>query len=414
MTAACLVVAACSAAAETAEPTTAPDIPATASSTAPPPTTVPEDYPDAITRALDRLANAPRPVDNSAMPPRHLDIETFPTALVDRTRIVAGGPPPDGIPPIDAPRYEMAAEVDWIEPNEPVLALLLDGEARAYPIQVMIWHEVVNDVLGDRPVTVTYCPLCDSGVAFDRRLGGEVLDFGTSGGLYQANLVLYDRQTESLWTQFDGRAVVGTLVGDQLATLPITTISWADFRRDHPAATVLSRDDVAPRPYGRNPYHALDQRETTIPGFFTGEADNTLAPYARVVGVVVDEQVLAVPTRSLARVGVASTSVGGRPLTFWHRPGTASAVNADDIADGEDIGSTGVFLAEVDGQAAAFTRTDTGFVDDVTGSTWNILGEAVAGPRVGDRLEPIGHVDTFWFAWATYHAGGAVFDPADG
>ena len=414
----CLVVGACAEANQSAGSTPSSTAPAitvpatTAPATTVPATTVPEDYPDAITRALDRLANSPRPVESSAMPPRHLDAEAFPVALVDRSLIVSGGPPPDGIPPIDAPRYEVAHEVDWLAPNEPVLALLHDGQARAYPVQVMIWHEIVNDALGDLPVTVTYCPLCDSGVAFDRRLSDDVLDFGTSGGLYQANLVMYDRQTESLWTQFDGRAVIGTRVGERLTTVPIETMSWGAFRRDHPEGTVLSRDDVAPKPYGRNPYHAYDQRDTPVPGFYTGEPDDTLAPYERVVGVDFGAEVIAVPTRVLADAGVAATRVTDRLITFWHLPGTASAVNADDIADGEDIGSTAVFVAEVDGRPAVFTRAGEEFVDDVTGTSWNILGEAVAGPRSGDRLVPVGHVDTFWFAWATYHADGAVLDLA--
>jgi hypothetical protein len=369
-----------------------------------------DDYPDAITRHLDRLASAPRPVDHSAMPPRHLDADAFPLALVDRSLIVSGGPPPDGIPPIDEPGYEVASAVDWLQPDEPVLVLLLEGQARAYPIQIMIWHEIVNDVVADRPVTVTYCPLCNSGVAFDRNVGDDVLDFGTSGGLYQANLVMYDRQTESLWTQFDGRAVIGTRVGDQLATLPVSTVSWKDFLRDHPDGTVLARDERNPRPYGRNPYNAYDQRDKPVAGFHTGEHDGTLASFERVVGVEIDGDAVAVPTRSLADVGVASTDVGDHTLMFWHLPGTASALNDRDIASGDDIGSTGVFLS-ADGEAV-FTRVGDSFVDDVTGSTWNILGEAVAGPRRGDRLDQVTHVDTFWFAWATFQVDAELFDPA--
>lgn len=395
-----LVLAACTGSTSQAVPT-----PTAEPSVAP--SAVPEEYPDSITRYLDRLASTPRPVENSAMPPRHLDEEVFPTALVDRSLIVSGGPPPDGIPPIDEPRFEVADTVDWLQPDEPVLALLLEGEARAYPVQVMIWHEIVNDVVAGLPVTVTYCPLCNSGAAFDRRIGSEVLDFGTSGGLYQANLVMYDRQTESLWTQFDGRSVIGTRVGDELTLLPISTVSWKDFLRDHPDGTVLARDDVNPRPYGRNPYNAYDQRDAPVPGFYTGEPDGTLAPFERVVGVELEDEAVAVPTRSLTEVGVTSTELSGRAISFWHLPGTNSSLNHSEITSGEDIGSTGVFFA--DGEV--FERVGDVFVDDATGSTWNILGEAVAGPRRGDRLEPITHVDTFWFAWSTFQVDASVFDP---
>jgi len=371
-----------------------------------------EEYPDAITRHLDRTASAPRPVSNSAMPPRHLDIETFPIALVDRSLIVSGGPPPDGIPPIDDPQFQIASDVDWIEPDEPVLVLLLDGEVRAYPIQILIWHEIVNDVVADHPVSVTYCPLCNSGVVFDRGVGDDILDFGTSGGLYQTNLVLYDRQTETLWTQFDGRAVVGTLVGEQLATVPTAMISWKDYLLDHPDGSVLARDTLNPKPYGRNPYNAYDQRTAPVPGFFTGEPDTTLAPFERVIGISTSTAALAVPTESLAEVGVASTTLSGRPITLWHLSGTASALSDTDLASGADVGSTGVFHAEVAGQPADFTRVGREFVDDVTESTWNILGEAVDGPKKGSRLESLDHVDTFWFSWATFQVEAALYDPA--
>jgi hypothetical protein len=404
-----LVLAAC--AGSTSESARSSDISTTTTTGA---ASVPEDYPDSITRYLNRLASSPRPVENSAMPPRHLDVDVFPTALVDRTLIVSGGPPPDGIPPIDEPRFEVADTVDWLQPDEPVLVLLLEGEARAYPIQVMIWHEIVNDVVADRPVTVTYCPLCNSGVAFDRRVGGDVLDFGTSGGLYQANLVMYDRQSESLWTQFDGRSVIGARVGEQLTLLPVSTVSWKDYLRDHPDGSVLARDVNNPKPYGRNPYNTYDQRDTPVPGFYTGEPDGTLAPFERVVGIEYGDDAVAVPTRSLAEVGVTSTELGDRVVTLWHLPGTNSALNEAEIASGDDIGSTGVFFVEGDDRAEEFTRVGDAFVDESTGSTWNILGEAIAGPRLGDRLEPIVHVDTFWFAWATFQVDAALFDPTDG
>ncbi len=370
------------------------------------------EYPDAITRELDRMASMPRPVEPSAMPPRHLDSSAFPDALVDRERIVFGGAPPDGIPPIDAPRYESAGDVEWIEPNEPVVVLDLGGDVRAYPVQVMIWHEIVNDELGGTPVAVTYCPLCNSGVAFARTVGAEVLDFGTSGALYQANLVMYDRQSESLWTQFDGRAVVGTRVGDELEVLPTSMVSWADYVRAHPEGSVLARDVDDPKPYGTNPYAAYDQRTSTVDGFFVGEVDETLPPYARVVGIEIDGRAVAVPTGALAEVGVATTELGDISLVFWYRSGTSSALNAPRVADGEDVGATGVFVAEVDGEAAVFTPNDVGFVDSVTGTTWNVLGVGVDGPRSGDRLRQIAHVDTFWFSWATFRAGGAILDPS--
>ena len=149
---------------------------------------------------------------------------SFPDALIPLDRIRSGGPPPDGIPPIDQPEFLAIGEVDWLEDNEPVIVLDIDGDARAYPIQILMWHEIVNDEVGGAPVTVAYCPLCNSALAYDRRLGDLMLDFGTSGELYNSSLVMYDRQTESLWTPFDAKAVVGYLTGHELTTYSIETV----------------------------------------------------------------------------------------------------------------------------------------------------------------------------------------------
>jgi hypothetical protein len=361
-----------------------------------------EDYPDAITRHLRRLAAEPRPVERSALPPRHLDTEVFPESLVERSLIVSGGPPPDGIPSIDEPVFQRADTVDWLEPEEAVLALDLDGSMRAYPVQVLMWHEIVNDVVDGRPVTVTYCPLCNSGVAFDPRVGGEILDFGTSGSLYHSALVMYDRQTETLWTHFDGRAVVGTLVGTQLELLSLATVSWRDFRETHPEAPVLTRETGHDRPYGRNPYGAYDQMDGPLPGFFAGDVDARNAAMARVVGLGSGDGAVAVALEHLARVGTTHTMLDGRPVVVWHVPGTASSLQAPTVAGGDDIGATGAFVAVGPDGPLAFERDGRRFTDRETGSEWNLFGEAVAGPLTGFRLTPVPHLDTFWFAWSTY------------
>jgi hypothetical protein len=374
---------------------------------------VDEEYPDLITRELRRLASEPRPVPNSALPPRHLDAERFPTSLVDRDSIVSGGPPPDGIPAIDDPQFAPARTINWLADNEPVLALQLGEQVRAYPVQVMIWHEIVNDQVGEVPVTVTYCPLCNSGIAFDPRVDGRVLDFGTSGALHQSALVMYDRQTESLWTHFDGRAVVGTLVGEQLRPLPLSTVSWKDFAAVHPDAPVLTRDTGYERLYGRNPYIGYDQADRPLTGFVTGDVDDRLPPMARVVGVHVQgapggAASLAVATTDLAEQGVITIQVDGRQVTLWHAPGTTSSLHRQNIADGEDVGATGVFYTDHESSTLDFTRSGDEFVDERTGSIWNVLGEAIAGPLAGEHLEPVPHVDTFWFAWAAYRPDTAL------
>ncbi len=160
----------------------------------------------------------------------------FPDPLIDLEHLVRGGPPPDGIPPIDRPEFQRADTVTWLGVDEPVLSLTVGGETRAYPLQIMTWHEIVNDTVGGTPVTVTYCPLCNSGVAFERRVDGELLDFGTSGLLYADNLVMYDRQTQSLWPQLTGEASVGALTGTQLTAIPMGVVGWDQFVTAHPDA----------------------------------------------------------------------------------------------------------------------------------------------------------------------------------
>ncbi len=362
-----------------------------------------EDYPDANIRALRRMASEPRPVEPSAIPPRHLDAEKFPRSLVERTRIVYGGQPPDGIPAIDRPRFASAEAVDWLEDQEPVLILQIRRAVRIYPVQVMMWHEIVNDRVAGVPVVVTYCPLCNSAVAFKRRAAGQLLDFGTSGALYHSALVMYDRQTETLWTHFDGRAVVGTLVGEELEFIPVSTVAWRDARRAHPTAQVLTRETGYARQYGRNPYPRYDQSDKPLTGFFSGTVDPRLPPMDRVVGVQASDHSAAVATERVAANGVVELSVGGEPVTVWHLPGAVSPIHKATVAGGSDVGATGAFRAVHRGQRLHFSRAGRNFVDAETRSSWNILGEAVEGPLAGERLDRVTHVDTFWFAWSSYH-----------
>ena len=345
------------------------------------PSTPPEDLPS----ALDDL-NDP----------------AFPPPLVEPDDIRSGGPPPDGIPAIDDPVFEPVGAVDWLADVEPVLALEIDGEARAYPIQVMTWHELVNDTIGEVPVTVSFCPLCNSALAYDRRLDERVLDFGTSGLLYNSSLVMYDRQTETLWTHFDGRAVVGTLTGAQLDTFPVATVSWDDFRTSHPDGVVLSRDTGFSRSYGRNPYVGYDD-VTTNPFLFTGEHDGRLPPKTRVLvvrAVAGDEPAYALPTEQLVAEGVVAFGAHGRDLIAVHTPGVASALDAADIADGVDVGATGVFEAELDGGPLALRLDGDAFVDDRTGRRYDVLGNPIDGGE--GSLTPVEHLDTFWFAIAAF------------
>ena len=359
---------------------------------------------------LDQIESSPTDVTASGLAIfRGEQVDGAPEPLVDLEEIRSGGPPPDGIPSIDDPSFVPAAAVDFLEENEPVLALDIDGDQRAYPVQILMWHEIVNDTVGDVPVAITYCPLCNSAVAYDRRIDDQVLEFGTSGLLWNSALVMYDRQTETLWSHFTGEGIVGELTGTEIDTFPVATVPWGVWRDANPDGLVLSRDTGFDRAYGRNPYPGYDD-VTSEPFLYEGEVDGRYTAMTRIVGVEVGGEALGVPLFVLQDSGLVSVEVGGTDLVMFWMPGTASALDAADVAGGDDIGATGVFVPVVDGQTLTFTATDGGFVDAETGSRWNLLGQAIDGPLDGEALDAVEHVDTFWFAWSAFRPDSAVVE----
>lgn len=344
----------------------------------------------------------------------NMNDDAFPPALIDTNEIISGGPPPDGIPPIDDPVFiSVADNLDLLDPAEAVVALDVGGDARAYPVRAMIWHEIVNDTVGGVPVSVTYCPLCNSAVSYRREIRGVETTFGTSGRLFASALVMYDRATESLWTHFDGRAVVGILAGEQLESIPSPLMAWGDFRSAYPTGQVLDWTQTGfRRNYGVNPYTGYDNPDTD-PFLFRGVLDDRAVAKQRVVGVEVDDVAVAFSLNLLA-VGDANAlneTVGDQPIVILWKSGQASALDRASVAEGVDVGTAGVFDPMVDGTVLVFSAEGSSFVDETTGSTWNLAGEAIEGPLTGTRLERLDHLDTFWFAWSTYKPGTALVGP---
>lgn len=336
------------------------------------------------------------------------DAASFPEPLVPPGDIISGGPPPDGIPPIDDPQFVSVEEAgEWLEPNEPVVTLEIDGDARAYPVQVLIWHEIVNDVVGGTPVSVTYCPLCNSAISYEREIDGHVTTFGTSGRLYASALVMYDRATESLWTHFDGRAVVGLLTGLRLEPVASPLLAWSDFREAHPDGQVLDRESTGfSRAYGTNPYTGYDNPDQT-PFLFRGDLDERSRAMQRVVGVRTEEAARAWTLEAISGEAAAATNdtLESTDLVILWAEGQSSALDSDSIDGGRDVGSVGVFSRAVDGQTLTFSATPEGFMDAETGSSWDVTGRSIAGPLSGSELDRLPHLDTFWFAWSTYAPG---------
>ncbi len=326
----------------------------------------------------------------------------FSKHAVPYNEIFSGGVPRDGIPPIDDPRFVTVAAADaWLEEKEPVIAFELEGEARAYPLQILTYHEIVNDRVAGTPVAVTFCPLCNSALVFDRRLDGEVYDFGVSGNLRNSDLIMWDRQTQSWWQQLTGEAIVGQLTGKQLRILPAVIAAWQDFRGAYPEGLVLSRDTGHRRNYGSNPYAGYDEVGQS-PFLFFGKEDARLLPMERVAALDFDGESLAFPFAFLKSVGVAHYSGTGRELVVFFRAGARSALDRRSIADSREAGATGIFLREVAGQTLTFQPDGEDFIDQETGTRWDIFGRALEGPYAGKQLTPVVHANHFWFAWAAF------------
>ncbi len=314
----------------------------------------------------------------------------------DTSEVLPGGPPPDGILPIDAPCVESVAAADtWLTDPESVLVVEVGDVARAYPLAIMTQHEIVNDELGGEPLTVTYCPLCNSGIAFERTLDGEAWSFGTSGRLLRSNLVMYDRQTRTLWSQFTGEALWGdpAVVGRELVRVPTQTLGWATFREAFPDGTVLSRDSVPGRAYGANPYPSYEDNPSSF--LFRGERSDALSPDERVVGVGDDQDAVAVPLSVLMEDEAVTVEVGGRALTIVWTPGQVSALDSREVADGREVGQTGAFA--VDGLEP---MGDGRFRDPATDAVHDVTGRTLDGNA--PSLEAVALDDTFWFVWFAF------------
>ncbi len=274
-------------------------------------------------------------------------------ASIPVTEIFHGGPPRDGIPSIDAPQFERAEQAPWND-TDPVVGLTLGGISKAYPIGILNWHEIVNDHFGETPVVVSYCPLCGSAMAFDRRLDGQTVSFGVSGLRHNSDVLMYDRETDSLWSQIMAEAVTGVHKGRHLTQVPLTLTTWKRWREAHPDTLVLSQDTGMGRNYQRNPYAGYEQvPDTMFPVSFRAKG---LHPKERVLGLNIGGEQKAWPFSALAQTASpVEDRLGGQLVRIEH-----------------DIDS---------GTVQAF----------------------------GENAELLNSVVLFWFAWSAFHPDTALF-----
>jgi hypothetical protein len=335
---------------------------------------------------------------------------------VPLSEIISGGPGKDGIPAIDRPQFLPIDRVaDWLIDREPVIAFGIGDEWRAYPVQILIWHEIVNDVVAGTPVAITFCPLCHTAIAFDRRIDGRVLDFGTTGNLRHSDLVMYDRQTETWWQQATGRGIVGDLAGMQLTFLRSQLISWGQFVQAHPDGMVLSRETGHPRDYDRNPYPGYD-RVDSIPFLLEDQTllDGRLSPKVRILGIMINGEAVAYPFPLLAQDRVVNDEVGGEPIVVMWADGAASGLGGPTVAGGGIVGAANAFSRAVEGRILTFAAMENGAMRDVeTGSSWSFDGRSTAGELRGSQLELLVADSPFWFAWAVFRPDTRIWQPVE-
>jgi len=350
----------------------------------------------------------------------------FSRALVDSSEIISGGVARDGIPPYypegytypddlpgsggSSPRFtvrytDIASTDTYLPDQQPVVAVEIGGEARAYPLILLNNHEIVNTELAGVPLAVTFCPLCNAAIVYDRRVGDETLHFGVSGMLRNSDLIMWDHETQSWWQQFTGQGIVGTYAGTQLTLLPSLVVSWADFKAQHPDGQVLANPNSG-NPLERGvSYAGYDASGNTF--LFFGEHDDRLFPTTRVLGYFGATGAIAYPFETLAEVGVVNDQInGGAVVVLWQTGAVSLFTNSI------ETGSAGLFSAVLaDGTALTFVQVDGVISDEQTGSQWNVFGRAVAGELAGTQLDPLFAHPHFWFAWRAFRPDTLIWEP---
>ncbi len=378
-----------------------------------PPTTAPSPTPAPSATAEAEGCEAPLAEATVRFDPTEWLRTDFCQHSVEYEEIFGGGSvAPDSIPPIDDPKFVAVNPADeWLSDGSPVILFELEGAVRVYPLSILIWHEVVNDTVAGEPILITYCPLCNSAVAFKRTLpDGEVLRFGTTGVLRNSNLIMYDRGTQSWWQQITGEAIVGELTGARLEVLPAQTVKWETVVSRWPEAQVLSTETGYDRQYGSNPYVGYDRLDSS-PRYRLTNEDDRLLPKARVATVNLNGEQMAFPFNELSEARVANAVVGGEPIVVFWEPGARSAVNAGSVRLSREVGSVGAFRRTVENRELTFTFEDGAFRDEESGSIWTILGSATEGELAGEALEPVVVGEHFWFAWAAFYPETGIWEP---
>ena len=311
--------------------------------------------------------------------------------LIPLDKIKGGGPPKDGIPSIDDPVFATAENAHFMSDSDTVIGLEISGETRAYPLFILVWHEIVNDVVGGIPVSVTYCPLCYTNQVFERVIDGKEVEFGTSGKLYNSNLLMYDRLTESYWSQALGMAVKGELTGYKLNLIPFDVITWGDWKKIHPDTLVLTTDTGHIRSYATDPYGDYYTEPRII--FPVENNDDRMHPKEIILGFNMEGVSKAYKQKDVESNTLINDFLGESPLLL------ISLFSQNSRA----------FERTVDDNVLDFVFSDNKITDLQTNSEWNYDGLSISGEHKGTQLQRIPIEPGFWFEWVAFHPKTLVY-----
>ena len=302
--------------------------------------------------------------------------------------------------------------------HEPVISVEINGLAKAYPLNMLTFHEMVNDTLAGIPLLPSYCPLCNSGMVFDRRLNFEgkeyTLEFEVSGFLRNSNMVMFDRETESWWQQLMGDAIVGQFAGAELDIIPSMIISVEEFFESYPNGQILSKEtgyEKTMERYGTNPYYHYDSiSKNPYSRFFNADnVDGRLPAMARVIDIQDEGKYKIYPFTAIANKGVINDKFGSKYVVVFHLSGTVSNMDERELSESKDVGSVTAFNPMVDGEILTFSKKGDVFIDNQSHSKWDITGKCIKGKMKGKQLLIEAHSNHFAFSWLAFFPDSEIY-----
>lgn len=327
--------------------------------------------------------------------------------------------PKGSFPALDKPKFVSKSEgLEMFFSKEPVIVVEFNGVAKAYSLNILTMHEISNDELEGIPILVTYCPLCNSGMVYNRSINHhgkkEILKFEASGMLRNSDMVMLDRKTETLWQQLMGTAIVGTYNETQLDIIPSIIISVEEFFTRYPEGQILSKKtgySEIEKKYGYNPYKKYDEKENPIQHFFNSDkVDKRLPALERIVDVEHNGAYKIYSFSSASKNGVINDTFKTKKVVLFYKPGTVSILDENDISTSKDVGSVTVFNAVIDKQHLTFKKENNVFVDTKTNSKWDITGHCYEGILKGKQLQIEPHSNHFAFAWLAFNPDSEIYN----